>query len=64
MDPLHFINCQHSPAYVIYERFTLAQRWEAIAVTRRGLSSKVHLAAHMVRRDYPAAGFGRQALDR
>jgi len=66
MSPLHIINRQHSTADVIDESFTFSQHRGAIAVTSRkpGLSPKVHLAVHMVRSDYPAAGFGRQALDR
>src|SRR5215468_3980671 len=63
----HRVNRQYSAAYAIHECFTLAQPGEALGVTRHehGLLLSVHLAAHLVRRDYPAAsGFGRQTLDR
>ena len=54
------------PAYVIYECFTFAQRRESLGVTwhERGILLSVHLAAHMICRDYPAAAdFGRQAFN-
>jgi hypothetical protein len=66
MRSLPFINRYDSPEYVIYECFALAQRGGSpgVARRRRGLSSKVHLAAYTVCSDYPAAGVGRQALGR
>lgn len=64
--PLPLINRQHYPAKVFYERFTLLQLGQGDSATwrKRGLSFKVHLAAYMVCSNYPAAGFGPQALDR
>src|SRR5262245_28630087 len=66
MCPFPFINRQHSPAYVNHECFALAQPGETFGVSwrERGILLSVHLTAHMVRGDYPAAAdFGRQTFN-
>jgi hypothetical protein len=66
MGSFYLVSRQHFPAYVIHECFPVAQPGEAFGVARceHGLLLGIHLAAHMIRRDYPAAaGFGNQAFN-
>ena len=64
--PLSLINRHHYPANVLCKRFTFAQFGEVFSDGWRDhvLLFKLYLATHMVCRNYPAAGFCRQALDR